>query len=140
MKLAPAFLRIPSLVALLGCLAASCGTLETARVVSLEDIPRDETVWRPEAPPPEPDFLDTSYWLKRKVLTSLTFVPDVEEYVRGELTAALGEVPNTLPDPDAEYTVERALERWADRRAYQHRLSIRLATRRLVAKVLSARN
>lgn len=50
------------------------------------------------------------------------------------------DIPHTGPDvTEEEWTVDDSLEGWADRRAYLHRLAIRLAAQRLAAEVGAAR-
>ena len=44
---APSRLRLPCFLLLLACLTASCGTLETARIVSLDDVEPASSIRRP---------------------------------------------------------------------------------------------
>jgi hypothetical protein len=180
---------------------AACGSLETARVVELGDVPEAESIRRPEGEAPAPILVDTDHWMKSTIATSISVEPPLEDYVRdvledylqvpldtvrvdfvgyryaytfpsrrddfvlrvelvsegtgleGEFEGVLGgdelfkhyelfnedwerSIPSTATAEErAADDKPAALQRWADRRAYQHRLMIRLATERLARAV-----
>lgn len=79
--------RVPLILAC--CLAAGCGTLETGRVVSLGDVPENESVRRAGVDQSERQLLGTSHVFYRKLETSLWFEPSIEDYLAQTLSAEL---------------------------------------------------
>lgn len=71
-------------------LVAACDTLETARIVSLDEIEPALSVRRPEGEPPAPEFVDEDHFMARTVITRMAFEPELGVYVRRVLEGSLG--------------------------------------------------
>ena len=80
-------------IALLGCATlCGCAAYETSRVLSLDDVPASESVWRPRGDAPQPLFVETTAAIvaKRQLRTAMTVEPELEPYLQRTLEAELG--------------------------------------------------